>query len=295
VDVTAAARLRTIADEFARKGIQFFMTEHIASVNDQLREFGAEDLIAGGVIRQHIESALEDAGIRQPYPLAEGVPARQAESEAGAGRHIAEFEWAFGDEAEERMEEFAELLAGRMIEEAGASGEMTAAMTEDMIDAAEEETFGSTFEDIDEEHFLDLLERHVDRIGHLRHVQPERISRIEEKVLARHRRLAERIAQRRGSQNDKPETIATLKINTEGMGTLAYGVEGEEVEFDDEFPNQSTVVNLSEPQTYVIKAKADEGWKFVKWTKDGTDFSEEPEITVEVSEDVEYIAVFETE
>ena len=94
---------------------------------------------------------------------------------------------------------------------------------------------------------------------------------------------------------DTPETIATLKINTEGMGTLAYGVEGEDVEFDDEFPNQSTVVNLSEPQTYVIKAKADEGWKFVKWTKDGKDFSEEPEITVEVSEDVEYIAVFETE
>ena len=48
-------------------------------------------------------------------------------------------------------------------------------------------------------------------------------------------------------------------------------------------------------QMEMIKAKADEGWKFVKWTKDGTDFSEEPEITVEVSEDVEYIAVFETE
>lgn len=94
---------------------------------------------------------------------------------------------------------------------------------------------------------------------------------------------------------DVPETIATLKINVDGAGTLAYGLEGEDVEFDEDFPNQSTFVNLSEPQTYVIKAKADEGWKFVKWTKDGEDFSEEPEITVEVSEDVEYRAVFETE
>jgi len=91
------------------------------------------------------------------------------------------------------------------------------------------------------------------------------------------------------------EVIATLQINTDGMGTIAYGLEGEDVEFNDEFPNQSTVVNLTEPGTYVIKAKPDDGWKFVKWTKDGADFSEEPDITVEVAEDVEYVAVFEAE
>ena len=91
------------------------------------------------------------------------------------------------------------------------------------------------------------------------------------------------------------EVIATLRINTEGMGTIAYGLEGEDVVFDKDFPNQSTMVNLTEPGTYVIKAKPDEGWKFVKWTKDGGDFSEEPDITVEVSENAEYIAVFEAE
>lgn len=97
------------------------------------------------------------------------------------------------------------------------------------------------------------------------------------------------------AKEETPDVIATLKINTEGLGTIAYGFEGEDVEFDEDFPNQSTVVNLTEPDTYVIKAKADEGWKFVKWTKDGEDLSEEPEITVEVTEDVEYIAVFEIE
>ena len=45
---------------------------------------------------------------------------------------------------------------------------------------------------------------------------------------------------------------------------------------------------------YGVK-KPDEGWEFVKWTKDGEDFSTDEEITVEVSEYVEYIAVFETE
>lgn len=95
--------------------------------------------------------------------------------------------------------------------------------------------------------------------------------------------------------DETPEVIATLKINVEGLGFLAYGLEGEKVEFDEEFPNQSIVVNLTEPRTYVIKAQPGEGYKFVKWTKDGEDFSEKPEITVEVGEDVEYIAVFEAE
>ncbi len=91
------------------------------------------------------------------------------------------------------------------------------------------------------------------------------------------------------------EIIATLTINTEGMGSIAYGLEGEDVEFDDDYPAQQAMINLTGPETYVIKAKPDEGWKFVKWTKDGGDFSEDPDITVEVSENAEYIAVFEAE
>ena len=59
------------------------------------------------------------------------------------------------------------------------------------------------------------------------------------------------------AKEETPDVIATLKINTEGLGTIAYGLEGEDVEFDEDFPNQSTVVNLTEPDTYVINAKAD--------------------------------------
>lgn len=91
------------------------------------------------------------------------------------------------------------------------------------------------------------------------------------------------------------EIVATLMINTEGMGSIAYGLEGEDIEFDDDYPTQQTMINLTGPETYVIKAKPDEGWKFSKWTKDGADFSEEPDITVEVTENAEYIAVFEAE
>ena len=90
-----------------------------------------------------------------------------------------------------------------------------------------------------------------------------------------------------------PDYIGTLLVNVDGAGTIACGVEGEEVEFEEDFPETSTAINVTEPTNYVIKAKPDDGWKFVKWTKDGEDFSEEPEITVEVTEDVEYRAVFE--
>ena len=106
--------------------------------------------------------------------------------------------------------------------------------------------------------------------------------------------VAEEAAEEAASE-EPLEVTATLMINTEGMGAIAYGLEGEEIEFDEDFPKQSAIVNLTEPGTYVIKAKPDDGWKFVKWNKNGEDFSEEPEITVEVAEGVEYMAVFETE
>ena len=93
---------------------------------------------------------------------------------------------------------------------------------------------------------------------------------------------------------DVPEFSITMQINTEGLGEIAYAPEGEELAFETEFPVQSAVQNLEGPATYVLAAKPEDGWKFVKWTKDGEDFSTEEQITVDVAESVEYIAVFES-
>lgn len=90
---------------------------------------------------------------------------------------------------------------------------------------------------------------------------------------------------------------ATLQINTEGMGQIAWAYEGETPEFDDEYPHQSAVVNDAFGQTITIEAKSDpnvgDEWQFVKWTKDGKDFSTNAQIKVEVDGDAEYVAVFE--
>ena len=64
-----------------------------------------------------------------------------------------------------------------------------------------------------------------------------------------------------------PERVATIQINTEGLGEISY----------------------------TIAARPSEGYKFVKWTKNGEDFSTEDKVTFEVTEDAEYIAVFEME
>ena len=94
---------------------------------------------------------------------------------------------------------------------------------------------------------------------------------------------------------ETPDILATLQINIDGLGEIAYAPEGEEPEFDEEFPTQSAVVNIVEgqPTTYTIAQKAADDYEFVKWTKNGEDFSTDETITVEVTEDVEYRAVFE--
>ena len=89
-----------------------------------------------------------------------------------------------------------------------------------------------------------------------------------------------------------PEATITVTVNTEGDGQIAYAKEGEEPEFDDEYPSQSAYLGLEGPETYVLSAKPDEGWKFKKWTKDGEDYSRDAQITVELTESGEFVAVF---
>ncbi|MBP3891283.1 MAG: hypothetical protein J6D29_03840 [Solobacterium sp.] len=92
-----------------------------------------------------------------------------------------------------------------------------------------------------------------------------------------------------------PPVVATMTVNTEGLGRLAYAREGEEVVFDENFPTQSIYEGLAEPTTFTITAKPDEGWKFVKWKLNGEDYSTEDTITVHVDQNMDLVAVFEFE
>ena len=91
---------------------------------------------------------------------------------------------------------------------------------------------------------------------------------------------------------EMPQAAFAVYVNTEGMGEIAYG-EGEQTpEFDDEYPYQSAYVGLEGPEVYTFAARPEEGWKFMKWTYNGSDYSTDPVVTFEVVEDTDLVAVF---
>ena len=90
-----------------------------------------------------------------------------------------------------------------------------------------------------------------------------------------------------------PKATIFVHINTEGMGSIAYAEGVSAPEIDVEYPAQSAQINLAEPATYTFLAEPKAGNLFVKWTKNGEDFSTQPQITVLLGESADYIAVFQ--
>ena len=90
-----------------------------------------------------------------------------------------------------------------------------------------------------------------------------------------------------------PEATVIININTEGRGMIAYA-EGEETpEIDPEWPYQSAYIGLDGPKTHTFAAAPEAGSVFVKWTKNGEDFSTEPVVTLLLDESADFVAVFE--
>ena len=124
IDITAADRLEMMAENFERKGIKFYITEHSENVNEQMRKLGIGHLIEEGKVRRTILAALQDAGIpsmgttagadkaRDPLvwmPCQLEIPAavhavHEAMVPAEEENTLEEFAWAFGDDAVEEME-----------------------------------------------------------------------------------------------------------------------------------------------------------------------------------------------
>jgi len=92
-----------------------------------------------------------------------------------------------------------------------------------------------------------------------------------------------------------PKAAIFVSVNAEGGGNID-SAEGEEApEIDPEYPFQSSQINLAEPATYTFVAWPNAGSVFVKWTKNGEDFSDQPQITVLLDESADFVAVFEAD
>lgn len=65
-------------------------------------------------MRRTISLALRDAGVVRPYPLEDRDGMTPMDTVLESNDELAEFEWAFGDDADERMEKLALEVAGKV-------------------------------------------------------------------------------------------------------------------------------------------------------------------------------------
>jgi len=84
----------------------------------------------------------------------------------------------------------------------------------------------------------------------------------------------------------------TVKIKVDGKGSFEFTTDGSEPKID---PNRLTTeadAQVARGTKVNIVAQPEAPWVFVKWNKDGVYFSEDPKISVNVTEDVEFEAIF---
>ena len=111
LDITAADGLKRLASRIEKRNIHFYVTEHTAELNDQMRELGLGEMVRKGNVRRTILAALHDMGMKEPFDLdipeekAQALRMRQfsalSEEEENS---LEEFSWAFGPAAVREIE-----------------------------------------------------------------------------------------------------------------------------------------------------------------------------------------------
>lgn len=192
IDITAADRLAMLYKSLKEKGIRFYMTEHIAKVNEQLRTLGLGYMIEEGRIRRTIHIALKDMGIGRPYPLEGGIENEErSASRKRADNKVQEFVWAFGAESEEQIEKQIVL----QIQQLKKTGDM-----EKLFHGS-----WSHMDAFDEDEWLEHLEEHLKEIVNISGKDEKSIAarfeehrkEIHERIKNEHPEMAERFKERR--------------------------------------------------------------------------------------------------
>jgi len=213
VDVTAVERLILLYQDLKKRGIYFYLTEHDGALNDLLRRRGGEILIEEGAVRRTITLALRDAGVERPYELEEVEKASLAsaitdssDDQIDAGTEsddrLSEFEWVFGSEAQERMQQLANDMAEKIVNAAGRE-EMEAQLLKEegirtewgLLGRFDEDEFWDfcelrleelVSEGRMEKAFADKLERHIEKRRQFGQQKLKEMNPHAAKLLSRH-------------------------------------------------------------------------------------------------------------
>ena len=192
IDITAADRLELLYRSLNKKNIRFYITEHIADLNGQMRKLGLGYLIEEGCVRRTIHIALKDMGIHWPYPLEGGVKNEErAASRKRADNRVQEFVWAFGNEAEDVIER----QIRHQIRQLKESGDV-----EELLHGR-----WAHMEELDEDEWMEHLEEHLKEIVNISGKDEQTLAKrmeehrkqIQKRIATEHPELAERFRQRR--------------------------------------------------------------------------------------------------
>ena len=197
IDMTAAERLVILSHNLKASGIHFYLTEHGEGVNDQLRMYDAGTLIEEGAVRRTITLALRAAGLTRPYPL-EGTVEGEAYTYTENDERLAEFVWAFGDKAEEQMEQLATEVADRLVHQKDHS-------LKGIMEAEQDVSFGRMGL-FDEDELLERLEFHLTELEQQGY---DNIEEIEQRIEQRRHMIEEKL------HNLSPEAVEILKRHRE--------------------------------------------------------------------------------
>ena len=191
VDITATERLGRLNRSLRDRGILFYLTEHDGSLNDQLRRLGGESLIESGAVRRTITLALRDAGLDKPYELEldkEDVEPEDRPVMLEADERLSEFEWAFGNDAETKMEALVDSVLEGVLEEfsedkaANASDAEIANAEFPALDENGVRTSWGMLGRFDEDAFWDFLEVRLEELVTQGKITPEYAARVERHV-----------------------------------------------------------------------------------------------------------------
>lgn len=192
IDITAADQLGMLYHSLKDRGIRFYMTEHIAEVNEQLRKLGLGYLIEEGSVRRTIHIALKDMGISRPYPLEGGVDNEdRSASRKRADNRVQEFVWAFGSESEAQIEKQIAL----QIEQLKKTGDV-----DNLLHGR-----WSHMEELDEDEWMEHLEEHLKEIVNISGKDEETLAirlethrkEVHDRIAREHPEMAERFKERR--------------------------------------------------------------------------------------------------
>ena len=202
IDITAADRLELLAENLQKRGIRFYLTEHMDTVNVQMRKLGIGHLIEEGHVRRTITAALHDAGLQEPYVLS-GLDERKQKFlmsiPAEAENTLEEFTWAFGEDTVEEIEKRVHLVLENIQK------------MPDLENLAEQglEKYMETWHSlgvIDEDEFLRRMELHMDELSKNLSAQNNRAV-ILELIEKRRRRIMEQV------QKEHPEVLERLEAS----------------------------------------------------------------------------------